>query len=935
MSHSNINIEEMSSKANWMDDDDKYDAILQKKKIIDDNNDVYKFAKYHDGYNIDEWLQHEINPKYKSMIEEFQNNPHTQNNLHKMLQQCVQLHVSPENKEQLSIHEIMAIKCFTDVNELQKELNKIYHSTDIASLRNRRKYYWWGTKLKQTLHYLGLTIPIPIPKKISKVWRGINKLFQIQSFNPETHQPTSFTYDQFQADRFAQGCIILHATKVKGSTIEWISDFTGEYEFFSYGGCYTVNKIELLSVESEENMNYLLEHLKHLSKPIPHKNIFTFRGEHCNLQHYIISALKQKKDMTFQINHNVLTNVLQRIFFELRQYWIASSIWDGTRTTIKDCSKEEVMYILDNYILNTSNKQLDFSKYKVEIKKYFEENGIDGRKLRVFFISPNTLSNELTPVIQKTMIGVELTKTLSQSIDVYKQQYDQTQMKYFIDKTNVLNYVESVIQNQPTIDAHRISTMGIKKFLLTFQLTKYCSLTLPGAKKLYNIIKQTIHCSDYTFNDLNSRIAKCVNDLSVVPISNKIWLHHQWNDIGIDIFDKLTGGMELISTKEGFYELNCKNNPQLLTVYPPSQCTIDFIYDESANEDKHFDQYQIILTYFNKREYTLISRQQAIKLQDSTKTPAVRPVVSTKLTIVESRRTAMFGNDEVGGEWIYRRMCDGRISGMRLWYDDRLCGICLQLNGRWQKVYGRKSRKLIENILKIDEFITNITIYYDAQINALHFETNKHQSIGAGLDQGNKSVTSGINLSGIKIKIGSIKGIQFQWKRSKQKKREILEIKSDIQNEQSQNMYLKNDTMIEWIRKYTNQQYNNDSYIDSEILNKMDEQLVLYCDVHKHILNEKKLFSQWIKEHCLSIDDIEQELSTTPNKCILTLVLDDVDFPILSSNECLATDEKFYVLKYCWNIARYEAQPITLSIDVFRNELVFDAFNSAIQQIQE
>eukprot|EP01084_Bolivina_argentea_P279595 478008_1 len=138
--------------------------------------------------------------------------------------------------------------------------------------------------------------------------------------------------------------------------------------------------------------------------------------------------------------------------------------------------------------------------------------------------------------------------------------------------------------------------------------------------------------------------------------------------------------------------------------------------------------------------------------------------------------------------------------------------------------------------------------------------------------------------------------------------------------------------MIDWSTTYTSQEYNEEKYKDSEILNKMDEQLMLYSDAHQHILTEKQLFSQWIKEHCLSIDDIEQELSTTPEKCILTAVLDDKDFPILSNNEFLAADEKFHILKYCWNIARYEAPPITLQLDLFRNELMAGTFNSAVQQ---
>eukprot|EP01083_Nonionella_stella_P099260 279087_1 len=104
-------------------------------------------------------------------------------------------------------------------------------------------------------------------------------------------------------------------------------------------------------------------------------------------------------------------SVLQRLFFELKQFWMVSSIWDYRTDDIECCTMFQRQYLLETHVFADMIEQCKSYEYKKHIIEYMAAQdtiSID-----------STLCEHIVRYINKTTDCRSFIQTVSESIDKY------------------------------------------------------------------------------------------------------------------------------------------------------------------------------------------------------------------------------------------------------------------------------------------------------------------------------------------------------------------------------------------------------------------------------------------------------------------------------------------------------------------------------------
>eukprot|EP01083_Nonionella_stella_P050478 134274_1 len=186
----------------------RYTHIDHSNSNIDDEKSRCmkgKFAELEFGVSVDEWLSCESPPRFKCMEHEILFNDYHGmrfDTVEQMKYEIKQRHSSRSNAQRLNEEELLAIKVFTDQDQLQKEFCKSFRHAQTylnsSMLIRRQQFYHWAHTLRRAFRYGHM----PITRKL---YRGVNQILQTPSFRPFCGQPTSTTTQWNVAASFSKG----------------------------------------------------------------------------------------------------------------------------------------------------------------------------------------------------------------------------------------------------------------------------------------------------------------------------------------------------------------------------------------------------------------------------------------------------------------------------------------------------------------------------------------------------------------------------------------------------------------------------------------------------------------------------------------------------------------------------------------------------------
>ena len=650
----------------------------------------------------------------------------------------------------------------------------------------RLEFYHWACTLKRIFRFIGTIRTKP-------VWIGYSKLMQLSSFHPVVESPTAFSADFIPAQMIAGSGMVVQSSKVFGIPLKCPSS---SHDIWCYGDIFDVKKMYILSMNHEENALFIKQYLQNMAHSMEDTmKIFCFAASECKIKDYIVDLISSHDECTQMSEYKGLS-ILQRVFFEWKCYWIVDSVWNDQINSIEKCSKEQILYVLDNYIFPNIDDTSFWGRYYHEIMHFIKSNRLSGAKLAQydsFKFSQDLIAfinEQETQRCVRNIAKEELIQIMLRSIKECEQDYLE------IDGQSILRYME----NQENMDAHRLYTMKRTKFRKL--LKRKCNIRPPVSSKLYDILHRKLHYFyNNVFVDLHHQIINC--QISQVPITRQTLLEFLWDaDLhSVDTFHILIGAINLkFDEKTGCFNLKFKNE-ELVRLYPPQTYIVKFYGKlrrhsfESCSplfwinilriaESPKTLRYAVTMRYFTDgKHYEVHSGDKQTKItQEMMNIVKLKSEELQNIKILHSKRsnhcnernlksvgTIQYGNTlPIGGEWIFDEERNQSLTGMRVWSTlHSVTSLCIQINGKWQRMNGNKDPrvKLDELILDKDEYIVSVVINHGEHINALHFYTSKGNTVGGGHGIDLQSISKGVKLSGIKICANDsvIKSVQFKW----------------------------------------------------------------------------------------------------------------------------------------------------------------------------
>eukprot|EP01084_Bolivina_argentea_P224602 379749_1 len=186
----------------------------------------------------------------------------------RMKYEVTQRSVSHTNSQHLNINELLSLKLFTDEDKLQKEFSKSFRNgrkhERKSIIARRQQFYYWAHILRRAFKYGN----VPIKQKL---YRGLNKILQIPSFNPFCGQPTSTTTEITVAQSFSEntGILITSDTNkmVYGLDVSTISIYDNESEIWIYDQIFPIQKAMIMFNDKQSKIDFIATHLIN----IPHQ----------------------------------------------------------------------------------------------------------------------------------------------------------------------------------------------------------------------------------------------------------------------------------------------------------------------------------------------------------------------------------------------------------------------------------------------------------------------------------------------------------------------------------------------------------------------------------------------------------------------------------------------------------------------------------------
>eukprot|EP01084_Bolivina_argentea_P224599 379743_1 len=188
--------------------------------------------------------------------------------LDQMKYEVKQRYSSNSNSQHLNVDELLSLKLFTDEDKLQKEFSKAFWNgkghENKSIITRRRQFYHWTDTLRRAFKYGN----VPIKQKL---YRGLNKLLQIPSFNPFCGQPTSTTTEFSVALNFSENKgIIIMSNKNKvvcGMDVSSISQYDNESEIWIYDQVFPIQRAMIMLNDKQLKVDFIACHLVN----IPHQ----------------------------------------------------------------------------------------------------------------------------------------------------------------------------------------------------------------------------------------------------------------------------------------------------------------------------------------------------------------------------------------------------------------------------------------------------------------------------------------------------------------------------------------------------------------------------------------------------------------------------------------------------------------------------------------
>eukprot|EP01084_Bolivina_argentea_P302887 522879_1 len=936
--------------------------------------------------HIDQWLGVTDSPTYPCMELELQA-ALRETEFQTLIADCDKYYTSKNNTEKLSRSEILSIKAFSDMDNLQKTFSKCYFTND----ENRKAFYWWGITLLQSVRYLSV-------RNQRTIWRGLDKLYQLPSICLTIKQPSSFTEMKHVADDFAgESGMSIESCKSQamGTNIKLLSDFATECEFLCYENRIKFRKIHIsFSYKHPKTINFLRQYLRHnlqfLSEQIPSIDFFSFRNRDKNVVKEFVSDLLMLNKDLFQITKFVGLTLVQRLFFELKQYYIVAPIFNDDVDNITQCTKAQTMYLIEN-CLNWNIEKI--YPYKRFILNYFEKEGINGETLRIKYFTPDgriEFSKQLVKFINehsKENYEINMEKQKFRVIieeAIQETNYEMKQQRTSIHEDTVFNYLQ-----ERNLTPHKLYMMKTKEFKM--QLKQFAkkagqNITMKPLKILWGKIRQKL--SQNILLELHDQIKNCIDNLAQnIPKSSETLLQYQLNLANrIDVFQKITGGMELLFDENTYcLTLRPMGNDTWMKLFSPHTFQVHFIDTEYTFATKISSfvvdltpmtdkpallKYKITLIYFSDKEYKLISEIKQLhvthfmikSMRSKTKSAQMIKLIKfhTKIssnsidkeTNLFEKTTSKFGGDEGKDEdWIYIRTENKTLTGIKLWgHLNGISGICLQINKIWQKkVYGSMNGKPQQLECQQGECITKVKLSYGKSIDSLYFYTNKGNHVGSGYSKEKSTVilSEGAELIGMRIWSGSLKAIQLKWLDDKLNDKPVFQTADYHSSQQTQDPTDMNMTQkprhepitnVSEKRQRVKQQVNFQQKNEYIILNRIDKELHRYYESvgdtsYYNNDDNPKLgkFSVWFQDNGLEIEDIQDELDVSADESILTTF--DETFPLVSKSVENRDEQIFAIIKCCCNAGLYSANAVSVETSAPCIELSIEHYNLKEKQL--
>eukprot|EP01083_Nonionella_stella_P290443 988262_1 len=319
--------------------------------------------------SLDEWLSPNHVPRFKSLREELMLNqfrPISRSDYIDTESECQLLHQNTDkNTDIMSRDELMALKVFTDYSQLQSAFSKAFYDDQSQTKDRKREFYQWSLILQQAMHYAGCSSDVC---GIPTLWRGLQGLPCFDSFEPTAHQPTSFSLTRDKAIEFCgdQG-VLLESHGIVGIPLKWLSSFEHEDEWWCFKTPLQLDRIHVRCPDVKQQVQYLRYTLQNMSDTVPNGDINRFDFDGADMKQYVIDLLDC--EVLKPTKYKGL-NVLQRLFFELKQYWIVNPIWDHSTDDIECCTVFQRQYLLETHVFANMDEQCKSYEYKTQIIEY-------------------------------------------------------------------------------------------------------------------------------------------------------------------------------------------------------------------------------------------------------------------------------------------------------------------------------------------------------------------------------------------------------------------------------------------------------------------------------------------------------------------------------------------------------------------------------------
>eukprot|EP01083_Nonionella_stella_P138637 421908_1 len=309
----------------------------------------------------------------------------------------------------MSRDELMALKVFTDYSQLQSAFSKAFYDDQSQTKDRKRQFYQWNLILQQAMHYAGRSSDVC---GIHTLWRGLQGLVCFDSFEPMAHQPTSFSLTRDKAIEFCgdQG-VLLESHGIVGIPLKWLSSFEHEDEWWCFKTPLQLDRIHVRCPDVKQQVQYLRYTLQNMSDTVPNGDINRFDFDGADMKQYVIDLLDvedaKEPEILKPTQFNGLS-VLQRLFFELKQYWIVNPIWDYRTDDIECCTVFKRQYCLETHVFANMDEQCKSYEYKTQIIEYMAQQD------KVFIGSE--LCEHIVRYIDKTDCG-SFTQIVTEAID--------------------------------------------------------------------------------------------------------------------------------------------------------------------------------------------------------------------------------------------------------------------------------------------------------------------------------------------------------------------------------------------------------------------------------------------------------------------------------------------------------------------------------------